>query len=161
MVEPKPTYTRLLLLGLAVAVDEAGIAKWRDPDGPPDDALYQPDEFAIVLQQAIPAEPEWAMSIRAYMTDDDARLPVAATSVQFRIRVGEDPLDAVDVADALRDRFHRATHQQYGDITITTSKRISFADLGADANGKAEVSCNFRFVGLRALNPTKTLPTGE
>lgn len=161
MVDQVESYTRKLVTGLAVAVDAAGIAKWRDPNGPGDDALYLPDEFAIVVQQAVPALPERAMSIRAYMTDDDPRLPVIATSVQFRVRVGTDPLDAVDVADRLRDRFHHASHRQYGDVVITSSRRISFADLGADANGQAEVSCNFRFVGLRALNPTQTLPTGE
>lgn len=138
-------WTSRLLAGLAVDLQAAGIGVWR-PDGP----SYTVDEVGIVIR-GIPSNPDRIITLAPYVVASPTGQADFTQGVQVRVRGTKDPRVAEDLGDAIFDLLDSATGLTWRGIPIVQVYRQSYAALGADANGRWEISHNYY---VEAMRPT-------
>jgi hypothetical protein len=122
-----PGFTTDLLTGLAVHLQTATLGTWNTS------GAYTTLQTGIVLGN-IPQAPDRIITLTAYGVSDSPALSDSEIGVQIRCRWnGSDPRPVDDLADAIFNLLHGATH-----ITLTTGVvivqclRNSQATLGQD-----------------------------
>lgn len=126
-----------LLLGLAQAVDDAGIATYRP------DTAYQPDETAVVFD-VLPAAPDRVLMLSVYHNADHPTIAIGRVRVQVWCRgLPNRALDAADLAWDFFQVFHGLTHQDYGSVHATQILRTSSVTLGQDDSRRPQQSDNY------------------
>ena len=141
-------YTRDVLDGSARLLATAGLGEYR-PGG-----VYGPDESVTAIGYGTrPEAPDRILWLNPYpVTDTD--LTDVTTGIQVWIRTGPDPLDAVDVADAVFAALHNRQDLVLGDTRVALIWRQSQALLGQDPHGRQEMTANYY---LRATRPAPYL----
>lgn len=138
-------WTSRLLTGCAEELAAASIGVWR-PDGP----AYTTTEVGIVIR-AIPLSPDRIITLAPYVVASPTGQADYTQGVQIRVRGTKDPRVAEDLGDAIFDRLDSATGLTWGGIPIVQVYRQSYAALGADTNGRWEISHNYY---VEAMRPT-------
>ncbi|MEN1976994.1 minor capsid protein [Cellulomonas olei] len=143
MTPPRGLHSKAMR-GVAQRLADSGLGVWSG-DAP---AEYGPNDTLITLLH-LPEDPDAAIAVSLYDGDDELRLPNVGLLVQLLIRV-PGPADAVaDVAEAAFGVLHGVHHDTWGELRVQSARRISFAQLGADSNGRHERSDNYRIVTQR------------
>jgi hypothetical protein len=137
-------WTSRLLTGLAEHLAAAGIGTWR-PSG-----SYQAGEVGIYIR-AIPTSPDRIITLAPYVVASTSGIADVTQGVQIRIRGSQDPRVAEDLGDAIFDLLDSATGLTWRGIPVVEVTRRSYAALGADANGRWELSHNYY---VEAMRPT-------
>ncbi|TLQ43485.1 hypothetical protein FEF34_10310 [Streptomyces marianii] len=130
-------HTRALLEGLAGLLADAGLGVYRPNPG----EVYAADETALGFG-AMPDSPDRVIWLNTYPVEDTDQ-PDAITGVQFRIRVGPDPLEAGDIADAVFAQLHNRQALTFGSLRVGLIWRQSQALMGQDATGREELTANY------------------
>src|SRR5690625_4189469 len=118
--------------GLAGFLDVHGVAKYRET------TAYLPGEIPVTLR-SLPTEPDKAVAVTAYSTDDELTLPVRTVYVQFRFRAGGSRTDVDDFAEEVFDIL-QGKHQLSlpNGVLVSRARRVNAAPRGVDDNGRAE-----------------------
>lgn len=149
MADIEPDYLTPLITGLAELTAAAGIGTYNE-DGYPQDM----PGFCITLQDT-PPSPDRCITWSYY--DETDRTDVRLTSTYFQALVRTPlSLEGFNVIDAIRKRFHRATHFDVGGIRISNMARVGGGYIGRDENDRHLFSSNFRLTGTRAFGTDVT-----
>lgn len=109
-----------------------------------DGCTWSPDTAAgNIYLGPIPDATDSGVGLTPYGLQADTTLADATQPVQFWIR-GTDEF-VKQVADALFDRHHGATHRIIGGVDVTTSALNSDALMGVDGKGRRERAVNYYF----------------
>lgn len=127
---------RELAAWLASQVDAA----WSETDP------YQAGDRAITLRD-LPSQPDTAVAIEVYNTEDDIVLPDTEVRVQLTFRGRGDAAD--EFADDVFDVLHARHHVQMGALTVQRAHRLYAAPLGQDGNSRERRSDNYALVFMR------------
>lgn len=128
-------HTSSIVTGLAELLASAGLGVYR-PDG-----VYEADETGIFLHR-LPESPDRAYAITPYPVEDTGLTDVT-DGVQIRMRAGPDPIEVLDMADAVRDLLHMREDTVVGGVRLSLIWRQSQAPMGQDQHGREELTSNF------------------
>lgn len=128
-------HTSQLLTGLAALMEEAGLGVFR-PDG-----VIADGETGIFLHR-LPEAPDRAYALTPYPVEDTGLTDVT-DGIQIRMRAGPDPLDVLDMADAVRDLLHMRENTILGTVRLSLIWRQSQAPMGQDEHGREELTSNY------------------
>lgn len=120
---------------LAQILADAGVGVWR-PDGPD----YGPDELAIHYGP-LADTPHRGIGITAYLPTDDLENGLAVRRVQLLFRGAP---DVPDGADEISDAAFQVLHGRTPSRGLSTIRRISVAQFGADGNRRLERADNYQ-----------------
>lgn len=121
----------------SVAEVLGGIDGWVwSPDEAP---ALAPDEV-LVVYGPLPASPDRVVGVRLYATDDDRRTHARGRRVQLRFRGARGVVDDADRLASIAFAALEGLSRHRGLLDVT---RGPIADLGSDANGRAERSDNY------------------
>ncbi|MFK0062617.1 minor capsid protein [Streptomyces werraensis] len=124
-----------LLRGVAELLDTQGVGTY-DETGP-----LPAGATGIVLGR-MPDGPDRALALTTYpVADDDSTDSV--TGVQVRIRAGVNPLDVLDLSDAVFNVLHARRSWTARGVRVEISWRNSEAWIGQDQQGRMERSANY------------------
>lgn len=134
------TTTRQVLDAVTARIAAAGLGKY-DPDG-----IYAPTDTGIVWK-VMPPAPDRVIVLNVYgdTTSPDPALPGHLWRVQVRTRTPGHPADVDDLADALHTAL-TAHRQTWGHLHVARCQRISYGQMGADANRRQERSDNYELI---------------
>jgi|GEM_PF-4026881 len=107
---------------------------------------YGPGDRAITLRD-LPSQPDTAVAIEVYNTEDDIVLPDTAVRVQLTFRGRGDAAD--DFADDVFDVLHGRHRFQMGDLVVQRAHRLYAAPLDQDGNSRERRSDNYELVFMR------------
>ena len=114
-------------------LDTAGLAVY----SPADETTPWPIKWG-----SMPAQPDRAVVVSCYGLGGEHE-----QGVQVRVRGSvEDSTTAEDRADLIKTQLHGLAGVTHGDTTLVLLTFLSMADLGSDANGRDQVTVNFRAV---------------
>lgn len=114
-------------------LDAAGLAVY----SPDDETTPWPIKFGVM-----PASPDRAVVVACYGLGGEHE-----QGVQVWVRgTVEDSTTAEDRGDLIKARLHGLAGVTFGDTTLVLLTFTSMADLGSDANGRDQVTVNFRAV---------------
>ena len=114
-------------------LDAAGLAVY----SPADESTPWPIKWG-----SMPAQPDRAVVVSCYGLGGEHE-----QGVQVRVRGSvEDSTTAEDRGDLIRTQLHGLADLTHGDTTLVLLTFLSMADLGSDANGRDQVTVNFRAV---------------
>jgi hypothetical protein len=140
------SWTATLVHGLAEYLDSAGICVYR-PTG-----TYRDDETGIVIG-TVPASPPRVVVLTPYPLFDDVAQADSVLGVQVRMRSASgDPREALDLADAVFDVLHGATHLDLAGALVHLAERTASLPMGRDQSGRYEHADTYQ---LTAHRPTR------
>lgn len=137
-----------LVTGIAEALAAAGVAAW-SPD------TEHTGTGPVVAIGDAPDGPDRAVTLTAYVLQDDPHHADALYGVQVRIRGTRDPRTVWDVAQQVRDLFHGRAGFTLGTVPVTECHRQASAQLGRDENGRWEQADTYH---LQTNTPTAHRP---
>lgn len=129
------TYTVNIIEGLAELLTGQALGIYR-PDTP-----FQPGETAITTY-VMPPSPDRVICLTPYPIADTGGTD-AITAVQVRMRAGRDPRDVAALADRVFGVLHGGEAFPLRGVPVALMWRQSEAVLGADANGRLEITANY------------------
>jgi Bacteriophage minor capsid protein len=124
-----------LLRGVAELLDTQGVGTY-DETGP-----LPAGSTGIVLGR-LPDGPDRALALTTYPVGDDDSTD-SITGVQVRIRAGTNPLDVLDLSDAVFNALHNRRSWTARGVRVEISWRNSEAWIGQDQQGRMERSANY------------------
>ncbi|HUR06995.1 MAG TPA: minor capsid protein [Nonomuraea sp.] len=134
------TWTRDLLTGFAVLLNEAGVADW-NPNG-----IYADVQTALTIG-GLPAKPDTAIALSVYgvgQAGDDVEQPDSSVQMQARFRAKTDPRLVDDLADAAFDAIHGLANATLSTgVHVLLARRTLVAPLGRDSSGRWERADSF------------------
>ncbi|MEV8353196.1 minor capsid protein [Streptomyces niveus] len=131
-----------LLQGVAELIAAEGVGTY-DPSG------VLPDDGTGIVLGRLPDGPDRAIGLTTYpVADDDSTDSV--TGVQARLRAGTNPLDVLDLADALFTVLHNRRSWTARGVWVEISWRNSEAWIGQDQRGRMERSANYYLRTVRS-----------
>lgn len=128
-------HTSQLLTGLAELMESAGLGVYR-PDG-----VITDGETGIFLHR-LPEAPDRAYALTPYPVEDTGLTDVI-DGVQIRMRAGPNPVEVLNMADAVRDLLHMRENTVFGAVRVSLIWRQSQAPMGQDAHGREELTSNY------------------
>lgn len=129
-----------VMKGLAGFLDEQGVAKYRET------TAYQPGEIPVTIKR-LPANPDKAVAVTAYSTDDELILPVRTVYVQFRFRAAGARTDVDDFAEEVFDILQgKHNFALPNGVVVSRARRVNAAPLGVDENGRDERADNYELI---------------
>lgn len=138
-------------MAIRVAQVRRGLAEWIGLNVPgavwSETSPYGPDDRAVALRD-LPSQPDTAVAVEVYNTDDDLVLPNTEVRVQLLFRGRGDAGDEFgdDVFDALHGR-HRFEFPN--GLKVQRAERLYAAPLGVDDNQRERRSDNYGLVFMR------------
>lgn len=126
---------------------ERGVGAWQ-PAGP----AYTSGQVGIHYG-ALPPDPDRAIGVTLYATQDDIAGPPPMRYVQLRFRGAR---GAVDGADTLADAAFTALHATHHTAGLARARRVSSAHLGADESGRQERTDNYQIIPSHLSAPGGT-----
>jgi hypothetical protein len=138
---------RTLLVGLARAIADADLGVWNE------DAVYTTEQRGIVLH-AFPETPDELISLTLIRPEYSRPSPTAdrrlvRTSVQIRWRIRGNPLDGIDLFDALNHLIDQKRLDFDGQPF--RGEYRNFAPTGQDSNHRVSFSSNWQLNALEAI----------
>lgn len=131
-------YKTQLMRGIATELDTAGLA------------VYAPDRSLSAEERGayLGIIPETATTGIGIMVYNEAPLELLATETfaQLRIRGSARLTDTLDLADNLRNLFHKRAHFMLGDARVDYCTLESMSPASPNSNGAYELTQNFRFL---------------
>ena len=98
-------------------------------------------DTVMVAAKRLPATPDAGVAITVYATEDD--ITARIRRVQFWSRGDRgDPFSADRIADDLLAHLHWL----HNDPVVSRARRLSFAQLGQDGNGRDERTDNYQVI---------------
>lgn len=126
-----------IMTGLAELLDGAGIGDFSPT------AAYAAGDTAIALKN-MPADPDRAIVITAYLVDAQPAMHLDQVNVQIRTRGAPDDTTDVDVlADQVYAFCQGLTYVQLGGVTVNQMILKSSIPMGIDQNNRWERSDNY------------------
>ncbi|XVU25809.1 minor capsid protein [Actinoplanes sp. CA-054009] len=135
-------WTSRLLTGAAEHLAAAGIGTW-NPDG-----VYTETEVGILVR-AVPSSPDRIITLAPYVVASTPGEADVTAGLQIRVRGTKDPRACEDLGDAIFELLDGAEDLRWGGIPIVQVYRQSYASLGADGNGRWEISHNYYVEAMR------------
>ncbi|HLR94823.1 MAG TPA: minor capsid protein [Jiangellaceae bacterium] len=138
-------------MAIRVTQVRRGLAEWIGLNVPgavwSETSPYGPDDRAVALRD-LPSQPDTAVAVEVYNTDDDLVLPNTEVRVQLLFRGRGDAGDEFgdDVFDALHGR-HRFEFPN--GLKVQRAARLYAAPLGVDDNQRERRSDNYGLVFMR------------
>lgn len=127
-----------------------GLATWLSENVPntvwSETDPYQAGDRAITLRD-LPSQPDIAVAIEVYNTEDDIVLPDVEIRVQLMFRGRGDAAD--DFADDVFSVLHGRRMFTAGDLTVQRAHRLYAAPLDPDGNSRERRSDNYALVFMR------------
>lgn len=139
------THDADLLQGVAELLDAESVGTYSPNDPLPAGAT------GIVLGK-VPDGPDRVIGLTPYpVADDDSTDSV--TGMQARMRAGTNPLDVIQMANAVFTALHNRTSYDVRGVRVEISWRNSQAWIGQDSSDRMELVANYYFRTVRAGAP--------
>jgi hypothetical protein len=131
-----------LLRGTAELLAAEGVGDYDETNPLPAGAT------GIVLGR-LPDGPDRALGLTTYPVGDDDSTD-SITGVQVRLRAGVNPLDVLDLSDAVFNVLHGRRSWMARGVRVEISWRNSEAWIGQDSRGRMERSANYYLRTVRS-----------
>lgn len=139
------THTADLLQGVAELLDAEGVGVY-SPNTP------LPAGATGIILGRMPDGPDRALCLTPYpVADDDSTDSV--TGIQVRMRAGVNPLDVLDLSDAVFNVLHDRRSWTARGVRVEISWRNSEAWIGQDSRGREELTSNYYVRTVRSGAP--------
>ena len=140
ILEEYKTKTAELVAGIIGILCQENLGRWSE-----DGALPEADTPAISLGD-IGTHPIRALGLNIYTVKTDTEPGVDHMGVVLQIRTpGQNPLEAIQIADKLEDVFHGREHDFFKKWHIPAMWRHSLADLGPTEAGHYQLTDTYHF----------------
>lgn len=131
-------WTTDLLTGVAEHLAAAAVGTWN-----PDPAAVYPDDVVAIVLGRAPTRPDQALILNTYPVRGGV-LSDVTQGIQVRCRGPATPdiRPVTDLADAVHQALHGAHDLTLGGIPVARVVQASRAWIGADENGREEITVN-------------------